>query len=226
MTSPRAGTPTEVTRALDAERKRISAELHDNAGANLAAVALNLRSIERRLGKGADAEVAELLADSQELLSEATAALREISSDMRPTDLDRDGLATALDERFKRFAHRTGLLIDWQCGDLGKTVRGASVDLLLFRTALEALTNCAKHANAKAVRVSLGREAGALVLRIDDDGRGFALEAPDYRPDRAAGMGLAIMRERVELAGGTMLVESRPGTGTRIEVRIPFDGVS
>lgn len=218
-----------LAQAIDNERKRIVELLHDRSGADLAAAAVSLRTIDNRLGalglSASQPELHNLLDEAQNLLANVTAQLRELCTELRPAHLDYAGLVPALAAEIERYRRRTGLAIDFNAHlsmpDATSERLPADQEWLLFRVAQEALSNCARHARARALSIQLWRAPDrAVQLRISDDGIGFdpaalgTLQAP-------IGSGLLMMRERTESAGGRYRLSARPGGGTHIDVRLP-----
>jgi signal transduction histidine kinase len=115
-------------------------------------------------------------------------------------------------------AAHAGLALELQCEEIEGL--GAAQEEALRRVAQEALTNVAKHAAAARVRVVLNARAGVASLTVEDDGPGF----PETRATPAGHFGIRGMHERVTLAGGTLAVESTPGSGTRIRAEVPLQG--
>jgi two-component system sensor histidine kinase UhpB len=226
--------PFKLAQALDAERRRISAELHDRTGPNLAAISLNLSTLELRLGAGGDP--GNLLQETRQLLAETIDELREFSSELRPARLEYSGLVPALTERIERFRRRSGIDVQWRVrwndepapsGEEAARAQEAATprlvpehEWLLYRIVQEALTNCIKHAAARNVRIELAEEPGGLSLTIEDDGAGF--DPRRLAEAGVAGLGLLTMRERVADARGSFDLDSAPGQGTRIRVRLPL----
>jgi signal transduction histidine kinase len=206
-----------VLRATDEQRLRLAADLHDGPVQGLAALALRLSRLGRRL-RGGDAEGAEaLLGGLEERLAGEVAGLRRLVAELRPPVLDQFGLETALRRQAEAFQADTG--VDCQVeADLGRPLL-PELETVLYRVTQASLANVAKHANAAHVRISLGADDGLVRLRVSDDGVGFD---PSQAPRLAAEghFGLAGMRERVEMVGGRFLVESRPGEGTTIGVEL------
>ncbi len=139
-----------LAQALDAERRRISEDLHDHAGPNLAAVALHLRAIEVRLDAtlpaAAAAESRQLLAQAQALLGATIAQIRDLSTELRPARLQYAGLVPALAELLQRYRARTGRaarLEDAAAGDAPAPRLAPALEWLAFRVAQEAVNNCA-----------------------------------------------------------------------------------
>jgi signal transduction histidine kinase len=200
------------------ERRRLAAELHDRTSPSLAAASLNLGMIAADLPPQVPDGIQSRLADTRALLADATAGVRNVCADLRPATLDYAGLPQALREYAERFSQLTGIAVKVS-GENPATRMNADSESMLFRVAQEALTNCAKHAQASAIDIELHFGNPRAVLAISDNGTGFDLKAlgqPGHRP----GLGLLTMRERVELAGGKFSLESAPGKGTRIMVEI------
>lgn len=198
------------------ERRRIAAELHDGVGPSLASISLRLRTVGKALERGRQPTVSEI----EELAGQAQANIRDIRRliyDLRPAALDELGLAPALAEYVAHFGADHGIAVALDIRpDLPSLP--APVETTLFRIAQEALANVAKHAQASCVEVSLACEPVEVVMRVADDGQGFDPAVPLEGPH----LGLWSMRQRVEQFGGSLRVDSGPGRGTRVQVRIPL----
>lgn len=212
----------ELSRRLldvgERERRQLAAALHDHASPNLAALKLTFTNLVGALPAPVRAELEPLLDDAIALLADTDAGIREICTTLRPATLDYAGLAPAIREYANQVARHSGsaVLLDLADDDIRLP---PDLQTLLFRIAQEALTNCAKHASASLVRVSLHSEDGCIRLRISDDGCGFEpaeLGQPGTRP----GLGLITMRERAELAGGRFQLRSAADQGCDIEVEL------
>ena len=155
------------------------------------------------------------LADCLHLVDEAIGNVRQMSQLLRPTILDDFGLAAGLRWLCEGFAQRTGIDVTCDARFAGRLPDEAETHL--FRIAQEALTNVARHASAKHVRVRLEAIGDKVLLGIGDDGRGLGTAAANPR-----GLGLIGMRARARSAGGDVEVRSRPGEGVLIEVRVPL----
>jgi PAS domain S-box-containing protein len=195
-----------VLDAQEAERRAIARELHDDFGAMLSALKLNLQNEKR----GADA-VAENLA----LVDQAIQQVRDLASDLRPSILDDLGLAAAVNWYADREARRAGLdlRLDTESID-GKLA--ATVETACFRIVQETLTNVVRHSGAKSIEVQLHARADAVRVCVRDDGKGFDVETVRRAAAAARGHGLLNMQERAELAGGRLDIDSGPGLGTTI----------
>jgi len=210
---------------VDIERRRISEELHNRVGPNLAAVELNLKIIETRLGNDADSELRQLLGDSQAVLSQCVAEIRNLTGELRPARLEYAGLDAALQEFVQQYRRRTGvdtrLVVDLALPEQRAARLDPALEWLAFRVIQEALNNCARHASAGHVEIDLRREGNLLRLQISDDGAGFDPEAVGLG-SKTPGLGLLEMRERIEAAKGRFSLSSRPGQGTHILATVPI----
>jgi signal transduction histidine kinase len=196
-----------IVTAADDERKRIERDLHDGAQQRLAALALQLRSAQRRLdSREADPSVEALLESAVTELQAANEELRELVRGVYPAILTEDGLAAALES----LALRNPFPIEL---DVVEERFPAQVEATAYFVACEGLANVAKHAQASSASVCIARRNGVLAVEIADDGVGGA------RPlDRS---GLSGLVDRVEALGGKLRVESPSGAGTRVVAEIP-----
>ena len=195
--------------ATEGERRRWARELHDETLQGIGALRLSLSAAR----KSSDAAVwRSALDDTVTELDTEIANLRSIISDVRPAALDELGAGAALEALADRTRSRgvsveLGLDLDYEAGRT--TMRHDSdLETALYRIAQEALTNAVKHSGAESVIVDVAEADGFVTVRIRDDGQGFDRSAD------SAGFGLTGMRERVELLGGSLTVESAPGAGT------------
>lgn len=214
-----------VQEAQEAERLRVSRELHDDLGQRLAALKMNMQMFEQELnGKlpPRTARVNMLVGDVDRMIAE----VRRLSYNLRPLALDDYGLAVALEMLCKEFEKvynvSTILLVEGPSGDL----HDEQLDIALYRIAQGALSNVAKHAAASKVNIQMTRHDHTVVLSVEDDGRGFDMTALPRRREIHSGLGLIGMRERSEILGGTFTIASEPDHGTRIQVQIPITASS
>jgi PAS domain S-box-containing protein len=198
-------------------RRRLAGELHDRTSPNLAAIQINLGIIATALPQDSP-ELAERLADTRALIEDTDNSIREISADLRSPLLDYAGLAAAVEAYAARFTQRNGIPVEFGCAN-GATRLAPALESLLFRIFQEALTNILKHARARSIKIMLNLDDSKVALTVADDGVGFDLERLGAGAPRV-GLGLLNMREMAEFAGGTLFIESHPGRGTRIDVRI------
>lgn len=194
----------------EAAARRFSHELHDELGQSLTAVKTNLTAIE-----AGGAFSRERLDDCLRLVDEAIGNVRQMSQLLRPTILDDFGLEAGLRWLVEGFAARTGIEVKLESKFAGRLPD--ETETHLFRIAQEALTNIARHSEAKHAQISLEPENGGVRLAIEDDGRGLPAGGGDGR-----GLGLTGIRARARSAGGTAEIRSTPGRGVLIEVRVPI----
>jgi NO-binding membrane sensor protein with MHYT domain/two-component sensor histidine kinase len=201
----------------DAERRRLATELHDIVGQTLSALATELALIRNHLPLSADQDLRKGVADAVMLAKQSVESVRKVMAQLRPPGLDELGLPAALRWHASAFESRTGVATQVKAQEsLPKP--SATVEDALLRIYLEALTNIAKHAAAREVRVNLHSEGDSIALHIADDGKGFDVRTPVHC--ETSGWGLAIMQERAAAIGGTLGVRSAPGAGTSIEFSI------
>jgi PAS domain S-box-containing protein len=211
--------PRRIIEAQEAERLRVAREMHDGVNQVIASVKMRLRQVESRVGKLNPAN-REILARCDKLLVRALEENRRIAHNLRPSDLDELGLAAACQNFCKEIQARTNLTVRCDLARLKQRLSPA-IELNLFRIVQEALTNIEKHAHAKVVRLRLSSEGDSIVLRIRDDGRGFAPQGSKAGKGKERGIGLTNMHERALSLGGTCEVMSAPKKGTSISVHIP-----
>lgn len=210
---------TRLTEVDEARRQELARELHDRVGQSLTALSINVNVIRALLESGDDGQrVAERLDDSQELVEQTVAHMRDIMAELRPAVLDDYGLLAALRWYGNQFAARTGISTTVH-GDPLSARLSPEKESALFRIAQEALTNVARHAQADEVAVRLQSTAQEVRLTLADDGIGFDPENV-VNAGALSGWGLRIMRERAATVGGTFQVESTPGAGTRVIVEV------
>lgn len=204
--------------AQETERRRLSAQLHDRASPNLAAIRLSLASLRTVLPGAMTPQAALLFDDIDALLADTLTGVRETCADLRPTVLDYAGLLPALESYARQLAERTGIAVKVSGSEPPERL-DIEQESLMFRIAQEALTNCANHAMARHIEVSLLVSGGRAAMSISDDGIGFDPAGPADQ-NRMSRQGLAIMRERAAFAGGRLQIESQPRQGTRITLDI------
>jgi PAS domain S-box-containing protein len=204
--------------AAGEERAHLARELHDSVTQALFSMTLVSRSVEMLLEKDPVA-ARDQLTQLRELQKEALAEMRALIFELRPGNLEQDGLVRALKTHASALQGRLGLPIVVE-SDLADRLPLAAEEVL-YRIAQEALHNVVKHAAAHSVRVDVRREAGAVRLRVEDDGKGFD---PDRVPD--GHLGLAGMRARADRVGAEFSCLSKPGDGTTVEVRMGPDALA
>jgi two-component system sensor histidine kinase UhpB len=203
----REGASTAL-RAQERERARIALDLHDEVNQSLTAVLLLIEALRRK----ADPQLEPDLAETSAVASQAMEELLRIARHLRPTVLDDLGLEAALATLVEETAARSGVAAAFESeADLAAV--SDDVQLVTYRVAQEALSNAVQHGSPRRIAVRLGGSGGSVLLDVVDDGAGF------IPGDNGSGLGIAGMRERALLCGGTLEVASAPGAGTRVTLR-------
>lgn len=215
----------QLVRAQEEERRRLAQELHDEAGQALTALKISLDLIRVDLPTELQ-QPREQLAQAASLVEETMTRLRGLAQALRPPALDTVGLNRTLEGLCHDFAERTRLAVHYQGSE--PTGLADVARIAIYRVLQEALTNVARHASASQVQVTLDCDAERISLTVEDDGVGFDAESvlAATGAQSAAGLGLLGMRERLRLLGGHLLVESRPGQGTRLQASLPRSGAT
>jgi PAS domain S-box-containing protein len=194
------------------ERSRISRDIHDDLGQNLTALKMDLAYL-----RGSDEVRGEAVDRMNQILDETIGRVREIASELRPPVLDDVGLPGAIEWAVAEFQKRSGIACF--VGIEGDAERlDESCSTALFRILQEALANVARHAGASRVSVFLTKYPNALMLEVQDDGKGV----PEGVLVGRRSLGILGMRERAKSCGGELGIESQPGQGTTVRVRLPI----
>jgi signal transduction histidine kinase len=197
------------------ERRRISRELHDEAGQLLPYVRLQLEMIER--DQDTPPAMAKRLAEAREAIGRTVLEIRRVLSDLSPAILEQLGLAAAVRQLLIRL--RQTHAVSTRLEAHGLETLPEKTAILAYRLIQECCNNVARHSSASNLNVSLAAADGRLKMRIQDDGVGFRVAKALAKPDS---FGLAGMRERVALAGGKLEIASAPGRGVRVSASIPI----
>ena len=204
----------QLVATQEEERKNLSRELHDHVGQMLTALRMELGRIDRLRSAG-DTRVAGAVGECRQLVDNMVRTVRDLALGLRPSMLDDFGLQPALEWHVRDFGRRFGVPVDL-------TVDG-DFDLLpeqhrtcVYRSVQEALTNCVRHARASHIAVSVSRQADCLAVSITDDGVGF------NPAQRAGGLGLRGIEERVRDLNGVLSIKSAAGAGTTLTLKVPL----
>jgi PAS domain S-box-containing protein len=209
--------------AIEAERNRIARDLHDGPIQGVAGASLSLEAVKLMMESGDAHRALDTIKHIGEELGEEAASLRRIMSDLRPPLLEQRGLIPAVRELCEKWQRETEVPVEVNAEAHGPVP--SDVETLAYRVVQEAISNVKKHASATAVTVWVEVTAGSLRVEVRDNGAGFDPE--DARQFLRAGkVGLASMRERAELAGGTLTVKSAPDSGTSVVAMLPFEVLS
>jgi signal transduction histidine kinase len=208
-----------LLKAQEEERARIARDLHDDVSQQLAGVAIMLSGLRRLVGRpGAWSDVDRTVTTLQDRTSSLAQSIRNLSHELHPSVLQHAGLAATLRRHCADVEELHHLEVVFTAGDNCDWL-SPEVALCLFRVAREAITNAVRHARARQIRVELLTTNEGVELHVVDDGVGF-----DTNKYAGRGLGLRSIDERVRLARGHVTVESRPGHGTNLVVRIPVVG--
>jgi two-component system NarL family sensor kinase len=206
--------------ALESERRRIAAELHDGVVQDLAGVAYELQATADRLGPvphNGDAELAAVLRRGAGVARGSMRALRSLLVDLYPSERRDEGLEASVEALARPLRDRgVDVAVDFS---LDRALPSTTAELV-YRAVQESLRNVERHAAARTVHVALTEDGGSVTLVVADDGRGMT--GDNLREQHAAGhMGLALLADGVAARGGSVSIESEPGSGTRVHVALP-----
>ena len=202
-------TVRRVVEAQEVERRRLALELHDETGQALTSILLGLKAIRAAPTEG-EAEAAE--SQLRELVVTALQDVRSLAVELRPSVLDDFGLGAAIERLAQTFSERSGIEVSARI--FLEDRLSPELETTLYRVVQEALTNVAKHAGAEHVSIVVTERDGQVLATIDDDGRGFDVEAV-----RDGALGVLGMRERLALVGGALSIRSAPGDGTTVSAQ-------
>ncbi|HVN57735.1 MAG TPA: PAS domain S-box protein [Bacteroidales bacterium] len=201
---------------IDKERTRIAHDLHDDLGQKLTAINLNLAWMRNRLGVQSEL-VADKFGEIVKMVGETIDSTRRLSHGLRPDILDNLGLISTIEWQLKDFSKNTGVKAVFR-SNISDTSANKRISLDVFRVIQEALTNISKHAGATTARLTITETKRLLKISIKDDGHGFSVKDAE----KSESLGLAGIRERIEMNEGTLKIESRKGSGTLIAFQIPL----
>lgn len=199
------------------ERLNMSREIHDELGQQLTVMKMDIDWLRKKLAVPESETVREKLNELNLMMDETIKTVRKIASDLRPGLLDDLGLGAAIEWHLKEFEKRTGIAVHYQ-GLSEEVSLSMSSKTALFRIVQESLTNVARYAQAQNVKINLQKKNDHLLLAVQDDGIGFDVEKVSSKKT----FGFVGMRERTSMMGGNCDINSTPGKGTTIIVRVPL----
>jgi len=202
----------ELLLTEERERRRLAIDLHDGLGQTIALLQMKLVALRGSAGAALESPLKEI----EGLIEQANRSTRSIAFDLSPPVLHDLGLEPAVEWLVEDLRARYGLEVELEDDGQPKPA-DESIRIILFRSIRELLINAAKHANADRVQLSLHRENGSVCAAVEDDGVGMQAD-----PLAVEGTGLLSIRERLSHVGGTMLIESSPGQGTKVYLRAPL----
>jgi len=213
----------KLMKTQEDERRMISRELHDRVGQDLSGIKMALETLfdPQPSGQtGIRAKVSQLA----KLLDRAIFTVRDLAYELRPPGLDEMGLVQALSMFCDDFAEKTLIRTDYHSVGIEKMKLDFNTRINLYRMIQEGLNNIHKHAEATRAVVKLTAAYPHIILRIEDNGKGFDVEKRAREIDSEKRMGLRSLQERTDLLGGVMIVASKPGQGTKILIKLPYAG--
>jgi signal transduction histidine kinase len=213
----------KLMKTQEDERRMISRELHDRVGQDLSGIKMALETMFDPHPSG-ETGIRMKVSQLAKLLDRAIFTVRDLAYDLRPPGLDEMGLVQALSMFCDDFAEKTLIRIDFHSVGIEKMKLGFNTRINLYRMIQEGLNNTHKHAEATRAVVKLTAAYPHIILRIEDNGKGFDVEKRAREIDSEKRMGLRSLQERTDLLGGVMIVASKPGQGTKILIKLPYAG--
>lgn len=210
----------QMMRSQEEERKRVSRELHDEAGQSLTSLTLNLEMLQQEVS-GQSRALVERVRESVNMTRQALERMRLVSRTLRPPALDMLGLSGALEQLCIDVARRSGIKIEFAAKPFGEL--DDEISLTLYRFAQEGLTNIVRHANATQAYVSAECTEAEICVSVRDNGKGFNVSTEWHGKGSTGRMGLVGMQERLMLVNGVLEIESKPGSGTELCARVPLN---
>ncbi len=211
----------ELMKAQESERQRISRDLHDHLAQDLSSLKIGLDTLLDNHTE-APPEMGQRVNELSRMLRGTIMAVRDLAYDLRPASLDQLGLVQTIHEYCEDFYAKNGVKIDFFAGGIDDPKLDFDTKITLYRLIQEGLNNVRKHADASQVTIRLIGSFPNIILRIEDNGKGFDVEDRLVSAANERRMGLRSMEERLRLLQGKMMIESRPMEGTRIFIEFPY----
>lgn len=211
----------QLLKAHEDERQMIARELHDSVAQDLSTLKIVFKTLfDERSGELSQTKenVSKLFA----ILDRTILSVRNLSYDLRPPGLADLGLLRTLSTYCEEFAQENALMVDFHSVGLKKMTLDSLVEINVYRLVQEGLNNIRKHAQARRVKVTLVGVSPNIILRIEDDGKGFDVRARERSLNGEKRLGLRSMKERVNLLQGQMMIDSHPGKGAKISIKFPY----
>jgi signal transduction histidine kinase len=209
----------KIIEAQEDERKRIARDIHDHIGQQIIGLKLKLHGLSEKYK--ADPDLIKHINEIQSITEQMDSEVDFLAWELRPSVLDNLGLTASLKNFVHEWSDHFKIEAEFQAFNLDGQHLLPEVEINLYRIAQEALNNVAKHAKPGKVSVLLELRNGFLILIVEDDGIGFEPRQKSVLTRNDRGMGLLGMKERAELIGGTIEIESAPGKGTTVYARVP-----
>jgi PAS domain S-box-containing protein len=210
-----------LMQAQERERKMISCELHDSIAQDLSTLKLYCnRLFERQSSSESDIKV--LSKDVSTLIDQTITTVRDLAYDLRPPSLDDLGLVYALEAFCEEFTEKNNIMVDFQAAGIHESKLNSDTQINLYRLMIEGLNNIRKHAAASKVIIRLVGAYPNVILRIEDNGKGFDIKERERSTLNEKRMGLRSMKERANLLQGQMSIHSQLNKGTQILIKLPL----
>ncbi len=209
-----------ILQTQEDERKRISRELHDEISQTLVGIHVHLERLAQE-GMSSPARLKQSIVRTQHIVAKSVRVVHDFARGLRPAILDDLGLIATLHSFVKEYSKQTGIRVRFTAFAALDQLNSAR-RTVIYRVTQAALANVSQHAHASRVRITLSKHENSVHLEIADDGRAFNVDQVLHARKNKR-LGLIGMRERVEMIGGTFAVDSTPGIGTTILVRIPIN---
>ena len=212
----------ELIKAQENERHRIARYLHDQVAQDLSSLKIGWKTLfddEQDIRP----ELKKKISNLSKILDGSISAVRNLSYDLRPPGMDQLGLVRTALQYCDAFTETEKIKVDFYSAGMDELKRDFNTEINLFRLIQEGLNNIKKHANATRVTVRLVASSPNIILRIEDNGKGFDLESRLAKSLKDKRMGLSSMEERVGLLGGSIHIKSEISKGTKILVEVPYE---
>jgi PAS domain S-box-containing protein len=210
-----------LMQAQERERQMISYELHDSIAQNLSKLKIDCNLIFDDQ-PAISHELKVKMEKYSDLIDQTITVVRNLAYDLRPPLLDEMGLVKAIEIYCEEFSENSGLKVDFQSAGIHKLIFDSSAEIHLYRLVQEGLNNIRKHAHATQATIKIMGASPNVILRIEDDGKGFDVKARELALDKEKRLGIRSMKERVNLLGGQMTIHSRLMEGTKIFIKYPI----
>ena len=207
-----------IVTAQEDEQRRLSRELHDQMAQHLTAVTLGLKSLEIQTS----GDSVELVKRLQKYTNKMAREVRTIATQLRPLVLEDLGLDAALSDYVEEWSKQSDIPVDLHCNGLLRRRLPVDAETAVYRIVQEALTNISKHAEAERASIIVDTRSNYVRAIIEDDGCGFDFAQKMRGPARDRRLGLINMQERAAVVGGTLNIESTPGVGTAVMLKVPI----
>ncbi len=211
----------QLIKAQETERQMISRELHDRIAQDLSTLKIGCDTLFDDQTT-VPPEVRKKVSQFAEILHRTIVAVRDLAYDLRPPGLEEMGLVAVLSAYCEEFSEKGGVKVDFQSAGMKNVRLDSDTEINLYRLIQEGLNNIRKHAGASRATIKLLGASPNIILRIEDEGKGFDMEARIRTQDGEKRMGLRSMAERVSLLQGKMTIQSRPLEGTQIIIKFPY----